>query len=327
MSQVNIARHELLRANPRELRQRLVQGHPVDPRALEGWTYRGTSLGLPRAVEKLTWKTFQKSFWRDPTSGRLLGWNVRLHQDGVEAPSRPKTRKDGAPVATWFYEVTSPAEVALPRAWPQGFDRGLIIDYARAPNPALDTVRFVKDPLVALSPGNSDVLLGVSTVTLPGLCVEIPTWFLLEREAPITWVPPTVRAAAAPRPALWAWERRRAQALFDALLGVGGPEGPPAASAEAQARFWRTLDGAAPPALRLGLRASVHALNLLPLLRRGFGRTFLALSPDARARCLEELEHSPRYAVRQSVATLKILACFAYFEDDEARARLGGAAP
>ena len=56
---------------------------------------RGTSLGLPALVEKLTWKTFQKTFYRDPRTGRLLGWNVRLEQDGLDAPSRPrlKTRR------------------------------------------------------------------------------------------------------------------------------------------------------------------------------------------------------------------------------------------
>ena len=64
----------------------MLAGHPVDPAQLEGWVYRGTSLGLPSLVERLTWKTFQKAFWRDPATGRLLGWNVRLEQDGLDAP-------------------------------------------------------------------------------------------------------------------------------------------------------------------------------------------------------------------------------------------------
>ena len=38
------------------LRQHILEGHPVDPKALEGFAYRGTSLGLPRFVERLTWK-------------------------------------------------------------------------------------------------------------------------------------------------------------------------------------------------------------------------------------------------------------------------------
>jgi len=172
-------------ASKRELRARIAGGHPVDPRALEGYAYRGTSLGLPRFVERLTWKTFQKTFHRDERTGRLLGWNVRLEQDGVDAPSRPIT-VDGKPLCVWHYEVLDPRGVALPR----GFDRGLLIDYRRGENPRFDpTTYFTKDPLVALEPGNYDALLGVSYLALGGVCVETPTYFTLERDERITYVP------------------------------------------------------------------------------------------------------------------------------------------
>lgn len=169
-----------------ELRQRIVEGHPVDPAALEGYAYRGTSLGLPRLVELATWKTFQKTFWRHPGSGRLLGWNVRLHQDGVDAPSRPKTKR-GVPVTEWNYEVIAAEGVPMP----EGFGRGLVIDYSLAPNPL--TQRIVKDPLVALEPGNADELLGVSYLVLGGRSVETPTYFTLERDGPIDFVPEILR--------------------------------------------------------------------------------------------------------------------------------------
>jgi hypothetical protein len=167
-----------------ELRGRLLAGHPVDPRALEGFAYRGTSVGLPSLVERLTWKTFQKTFWRDPRTGRLLGWNVRLEQDGVDAPSRPRLR-GGVPVTTWHYEVVEPRGIPMPR----GFGRGLIIDYGRANNPLLDTIRWVKDPLVAVEPGNADLLLGVSYAVVFGAAFVTPTWFTLEREHPLDHVP------------------------------------------------------------------------------------------------------------------------------------------
>lgn len=172
-------------ASHAELRRRIVEGHPVDPAALEGYAYRGTSLGLPRVVELATWKTFQKTFWRHP-SGRLLGWNVRLEQDGIDAPSRPKRRR-GLPVTEWNYEVIAAEGVAKPA----GFGRGLIIDYSRAPNPP--TQRFVKDPLVALGPGNADELLGVSYLVIAGRCVETPTYFTLEREHRVDHVPEALR--------------------------------------------------------------------------------------------------------------------------------------
>lgn len=168
-----------------ELRSRILDGHPVDPTSIAGWAYRGTSLGLPRFVERLTWKTFQKTFHRDPTTGRLLGWNVRLEQDGIDAPSRPK-RVDGKPVCTWHYEVIEARGVPMPR----GFDRGLIIDYGRNDaNPLWESVRFMKDPLVSLEAGSNDFLLGVSYAVVAGRCVETPTYFTLEREHRIDFVP------------------------------------------------------------------------------------------------------------------------------------------
>lgn len=168
----------------RELRALIVGGHPVDPRALEGWAYRGTSLGLPAPVARLSWKTFQKTFHRDHATGRLLGWNVRLHQDGLDAPSRPIER-DGRPVCEWHYEVIEPRGVAMPR----GFDRGLVIDYARGDNPRLAPIRLGKDPLVALEAGDADRLIGVTYLVVAGRCVETPTYFALEREHRLTYVP------------------------------------------------------------------------------------------------------------------------------------------
>lgn len=166
------------------MREQIVNGHPVDPDALAGFAYRGTSIGLPRAIERLSWKTFQKTFYRDPTTGRLLGWNVRLHQDGVEAPSRPII-KHGRPVCVWHYEVIATHGVPMPR----GFDRGLIIDYSRGDNPRFDTMRWVKDPLVALSPDHYDELLGVSYAVIGGVCIETPTYFTLQRDHAIEHVP------------------------------------------------------------------------------------------------------------------------------------------
>lgn len=181
---MSIAR-ALRNASNAELRRRIVEGHPVDPAAIEGYAYRGTSLGLPRVVELATWKTFQKTFWRHP-DGRLLGWNVRLEQDGVDAPSRPKRRR-GEPKIEWPYEVVAPDGVPMP----EGFGRGLIIDYSRAPNPF--TQRIVKDPLVALAPGDADELLGVSYLVIGGRCVETPTYFTLERDHRVDFVPEVVR--------------------------------------------------------------------------------------------------------------------------------------
>ena len=315
--------HELRTAKNRTLRDHVLGGHPVDPCALEGWAYRGTSLGLPKAVERFTWKTFQKTFYRDPATGRLLGYNVRLEQDGIDAPSRPKVRR-GRPVTEWYYEVVSPGGVPAPR----GFDRGLIIDYARAPNPP-GPVLFVKDPLVALSPGSADELLGVSYLVIGGRCIETPTYFTLERERRLDPLPSAETAPPSGRIdplRLTRTERAWAEALFASILGTGGDgELPPFASVDPTA-FWDRFEAAAAPLVRAGLRPMLYTLTFLPAVS-GYGAPFHALPEDARARFLDDAARSRRYFVRQSLTTLKMLACFAYFDDPAVRARYDGAGP
>jgi hypothetical protein len=69
-----------------------------------------------------------------------------------------------------------------------------LVDYARGPNPLLEPLRWVKDPLVAVGPGD-DLLLGVSWVVVGSTCVETPTWFSLRREHPVGHVPEEVACA------------------------------------------------------------------------------------------------------------------------------------
>jgi hypothetical protein len=305
---------ELRSASNDELREAIVDGHPIDPADLEGWTYRGTSLGLPKAVELVTWKTFQKTFHRDPDTGRLVGWNVRLEQDGIDAPSRPKL-KDGVPVTEWHYEVISPEGVPLP----DGFDRGLVIDYSRGPNPP-GIMQTIKDPLVALNPGSADELIGVSYVAVFGRTVETPTYFTLEREARTEYVPYDHAKKPALDPLrLTDTERAWAEALFAAIVDPEpGGALPPFRDVD-PAAFWERFATAPAPLVRAGLRPMLHTLTFLPVVS-GYKKPFFQLSREEQDRFLASIEKSPRYFVRQSVTTLKTLACFAYFEDPKVRA-------
>jgi hypothetical protein len=311
----------LRHASRAELRARIVAGHPVDPGAIEGWAYRGTSLGLPRVVERLTWRTFQKTFYRQPVTGRLIGWNVRLEQDGLDAPSRPKRTPGGEPVTTWHYEVIAPDGLPTPR----GFDRGLLIDYGRGANPPLDPIRWSRDPLVAVEAGSADLLLGVTYVALGRLCIETPTYFLLERESRIDFVPAAAGARRSPAITLTSVEKRWAEQLFDAVTGAGVDPSVPALAGSDTSAFWRALDDAPPVYVGPGLRAMVHALTFLPLTTPGLRRPLFALPPAERVAFIERLADDPRFAVRHMLSTLKILACFALFEDDRARRRFAGA--
>lgn len=266
-------------------------GHPIDPHALDGWAYRGTVLATPRLVERLTWQTFQKCFHRLP-DGRLVGWNVRLVQRGLSAPSEPQTRA-GAPRCVWPFEVTA------------SDGAGLVIDYAPF---NVDTMHFVKDPLVSLSEGSADQLLGVSDAIVGPLRVRTPTWFVLEREHRVSFVPPLFQ----PAPLLHDFERRWADALFDALLGTTVAD---------RAKFWALLSAHGPTMLKPGLRAAVHTLTFLPLTLPAFRRPFFALDADARVACIDAMATHSRLPVRQLVSTLKVLACFALFEAPGARSQ------
>ncbi len=164
---------DLLGLSNRELAATLAEGHAIDPSALDDTQYQGVSLGLPGWVVSLTWLTFMKTFHRDPETGRLRGWNVRLRQDGVDAPCVPR-QKGGEPVTFGHYEVVhAPAEP------------GLLIDYGRGRNAAWDPIRRVRDPLVAIEEGDATVLLGWSWVDL-GFAIPTPSYFALRLDGPLS---------------------------------------------------------------------------------------------------------------------------------------------
>ena len=131
---------DLLSMSRAQLTRLLDEGHAIEPEALDDTEYRGVSLGLPGLVERLTWKKFRKVFHRDPVTHRLRGWNVRLEQNGLDAPDVPLLKR-GAEFTFGHYEVCEPGEARAPRALP-----GLLIDYGRGRNHRLDPVSRLRDP-------------------------------------------------------------------------------------------------------------------------------------------------------------------------------------
>lgn len=172
----------LLALSPAALQGAMDRGAPVRAAALAGAWYRGTSLGLWPWVERLSWKTFAKVFFQECEVVR--GWNVRLHQDGLDAPPRPRTRRDVPVVFGHYVAVDAPD--------------GLVLDYGLGANPRLDPTRLVRDPLVTLTP-DAHVLLGRTWLALGARRVPTPSFFLLERAGAI---PENVIRAAAPSPDL-----------------------------------------------------------------------------------------------------------------------------
>jgi hypothetical protein len=173
---------DLLPLSRRELARLLAEGHAVEPTALDDTEYLGVSLGLPRWVERLTWKKFKKVFRRDGDRGVLRGWNVRVHDSPLDAPWKDRTR-DGRSVTWGHYTVHDAA--AYPEAGIYG--RALMIDYGGVAPGRLDPQRLIRDPLVALNPGDPSLLLGYSYAALGGRRVDLPTFFALVRGGPLTY--------------------------------------------------------------------------------------------------------------------------------------------
>ena len=144
----------LSRLSAAGLYERLTSGFPVDPKALEDSRYLGTSLGLPAFVDRMVWKTFEKTFHHD--DGHLRGWNVRLDQTTNEARLRR-----GVPLTFGHYTVHNEGH-------------RLLLDYG-----------LLTDPVVALVEDEVDWLFGRSLIgSLP-----TPSYFVLQRRGPLVYVP------------------------------------------------------------------------------------------------------------------------------------------
>jgi len=159
-----------------DLAVQMKSGLPVAAAQILGWQYRGTSLGLPSWIERLTWKTFIKVFHRDD-GGRARGWNVRCHQP----EGRPKVER-GVPVTFGHFAIVDAAD-RYPVA-----PGALLLDYGAGGNRRLDVTARLRDPVVALD-DRGDKLLGCSFLEIAGALVPTPSYFLLERLRPVDHVP------------------------------------------------------------------------------------------------------------------------------------------
>ena len=112
-----------------------------------------------------------------------------------------------------------------------------------------------------------------------------------------------------------AFERRLRDTVLVALLPP--TERVPGYEPAAHRGFWAELSTAAPPLLRLGLRASIWVVWLSALFR---GRRFGRMTGPERAALVTRLESSRSYALRQVPMALKVVLSFAHFQRPEVRA-------
>jgi len=177
---------DLLAMDRRALHAIVARGLPLDLDALAGTQYQGIDLSLPPLLNRLLWKTFRKTFHRDPAGGALRGWNVRMEQHGIDGPRIPMRRGDGSSRAFGHYVVRDVELDGL--RFPRGVRRGHYLDYAGIGNPAGESVACT--PLVAVNAGSMDLLLGWEVLRIGRLFVPLPDYWALRREGPLEEVVP-----------------------------------------------------------------------------------------------------------------------------------------
>src|SRR5262245_23230808 len=173
---------EILRMESRDLFAIVARGEPLELDAIADTAYTGIDLSMPPLFHRLFWKSFRKTFHRDPQSGALRGWNVKVEQTGWDRPPEPRRDGKGRPLTFGHYEVRSAEGQRFPRGWKGGH----YLDYRVAGNKLFDfPARAGHCPLVSVNAGSSELLLGWEVFNFGGLLVPLADFWVLKREGPL----------------------------------------------------------------------------------------------------------------------------------------------
>jgi len=176
----NLTVDDLLAMNHAQLTAIMMKAHPIDLESLDETMYLGVDLSLPKVMNMILWKTFRKTFHRDPETGDLRGWNVRMEQTGWDGPGTPMT-KDGKQIAFGHYKVMPTTGVRFPKDW-NGKD---YLDYGIAGNAKWDVAALGYCPLVQVNKDSSDLLMGWEIFKLGPLYFPLPDYWALQKEGPL----------------------------------------------------------------------------------------------------------------------------------------------
>lgn len=178
---------DLLAMDRHQLHAVIARAYPLDLGALEEKQYQGVDLSLPPFINRILWKTFRKTFHRDPQTGVLRGWNYRMEQTGIDGARVPKKR-NGRNWTFAHYEVRSAAGLRFPRGWKGAH----YLDYGVPGNPFGENLGYT--PLVAVNEGSMDLLLGWEIFKLGPLFIPLPDYWALRLEGPLEEVVPSPAA-------------------------------------------------------------------------------------------------------------------------------------
>ncbi|HUT53156.1 MAG TPA: hypothetical protein VM658_07175 [bacterium] len=186
MTEPDLTLDDLLNMNNAQRKQIMMAAHPIGLDALDNTMYRGIDLSLPPIMNKILWKTFRKTFVRDPQTGGLRGWNVRMEQTGWDGPGKPMTDSKGGQVSFGHYRVLPARGLRFPGGW----SGDQFLDYTIAGNPWYDPAGLGYCPLVAVNKGSNDLLLGWEVFKLGPVFVPLPDFWALKLEGPLDAVVP-----------------------------------------------------------------------------------------------------------------------------------------
>jgi len=174
---------DLLKMNRHQLHAIIERAHPLDLDALAERQYQGIDLSLPPLVNRILWKTFRKTFHRDPKTRQLRGWNYRMEQTGIDGSRVAKKRK-GRNWSFAHYVVRSAAGLRFPRRWHGAH----FLDYGDTGNPFGENLGYT--PLVAVNEEDMNLLLGWEVLKLGPLFLPLPDYWALRLEGPLEEVLP-----------------------------------------------------------------------------------------------------------------------------------------
>lgn len=173
---------DLLQMKSADLYAIVQRAEPLDLDAIANTSYTGIDLSLPAWMTALLWKSFRKTFYRDPETGVLRGWNVKVEQTGWALPPKAKVDGQGRALTFGHYEVRSAQGLQFPRGW-QGPH---YLDYRFAGNKLLDFPASAGYcPLVSVNAGSSELLLGWEIFNVGGVQIPLADFWALKREGPL----------------------------------------------------------------------------------------------------------------------------------------------